>query len=120
MDSLLTRGITYGALDSALLALGFQEKTYETHRLYEKKEAGAIIVLPRNIQMDKPAHPAHLLTARHTVSGMGIMDEADFEELLTESVEPQPRLKTTVNGHAPRRSRSHKQRISATPSVEAR
>ena len=119
MDSLLTKGITYGALDSTLLALGFQEKTYETHRLYEKKEAVAIIVLPRNIEMDKPAYAVHLLTARHTVSGKGIMGELEFEELLAASHESKRHLIVTANGHTASRSRQRKSHVSVSTPAEA-
>ncbi len=85
MDELLTRGVTYYDLTSALLTLGFQETVYDTHRRYEKQDAGAIILLPRSISMEEPARAVHLLTARHTVVGFGIAEEARFEEMLKPS-----------------------------------
>lgn len=96
MDELLTRGVTYNALTSALLTLGFQETVYDTHRRYEKQDAGAVILLPRNISMEEPARAVHLLTARHTVVGFGIADEARFEELLKPFGSKTPALKVPV------------------------
>ena len=98
-DSLLNKGTTYGMLDAALLNLGFHETVNQTQRRYEKQDAGAIILLPGNISMEEPARIVHLLTARHTVVGFGIADEARFEELLRPS-------RREANGSASRRVRA--------------
>lgn len=119
MDSLLEKNITYGALDRALLTLGFQQTTYPTHRLYEKEEQGAVVMLPRNIQMDEAARAVHLLTARHTVSGMGIAGEEEFEKLLTDFHETKPHFPKTADGHPSRRGRVAKPRVPVAPPVEA-
>ena len=119
MDSLLTNGITYGALDRALHILGFQEETYETHRLYKTEEQGAIIVLPRDMEMGEEVRAVHLLTARHTVTGMGIADEAEFEELLTHPSESKPLLTVGSNGYAPVRGGTRKSRVSTASPIEA-
>ena len=84
-DSFLNSGTTYGMLNSALLNLGFHETADQTQRRYEKQDAGAVILLPRNISMEEPARAVHLLTARHTVVGFGIADETRFEEMLKPS-----------------------------------
>ena len=121
MDSLLTKGITYGVLDRALQILGFQEETHETHRLYKKEEQGAVIVLPRNINIDEPARAVHLLTVRHTLAGKGILGKAEFEQLLTTINEGKMPLSTTTNGngHAAWQSQATKTRMAiAAPPVE--
>lgn len=120
MDNLLAQSITYGALERTLQALGFREETYETHRLYKQKEQGAVIVLPRDLEKTEKAHAAHLLTARHTITGMGIADEAEFEELLAASEEPRLDLTEIKHySHAHRRRQTRKQGALAAPPVEA-
>lgn len=119
MDNLLTHSITYGALERTLLALGFREETYETHRLYKKEDQGAVIVLPRDVKMDEKARTVHLLTARHTITGMSIATEAELEALLTASTAS---LNLTSTGHhsdAHRRSPIRKQGTLAAPPVKA-
>lgn len=113
--------VTYGALDRALLALGYALSLHETHRLYQHKASGSVYTLSPHVPMEQQVRPAHLLSLRHAVVHMGAADEASLRALL---MEPTPiteaSLHTASNGHAPIRGRITKPRAhAAAPSVES-
>jgi hypothetical protein len=76
--------VTYGQLDRVLRMLGFscQVVTKEPPtRVYEHKEAGAWIMLPRLPEGDQVLD-YHLASVRTTLDGFGIADPKVFEAKL--------------------------------------
>ena len=70
--------------------------------------------------MGEKVRAVHLLPARHTVTGMDIADEAEFEALLTANQEPHLDLPPAAHGtDAQRRSQIVKQGAPAALLVKA-
>ena len=84
MDKFHYLEVTHAALERALLRLGFEVSQHETHRLYENKEHGTLLMLPPDISMEQQVRPAHLSSARHAVVSFGVTDQATLERLLME------------------------------------
>jgi hypothetical protein len=74
-------GITYEDLSQTLTRLGFEECERTDTRSYLHRESGAFIVYPRHPLTDTVLLH-HLLEARATVDGFGVMEVGDFDLLL--------------------------------------
>jgi hypothetical protein len=76
--------VTYGQLDKVLRSLGFSCRLLEKDppaRIYEQKEAGAMIMIPPFPETDFVLD-YHLLEARTTVDLFGIADPKLFDSKL--------------------------------------
>jgi hypothetical protein len=72
--------VTYGQLDRVLRSLGFTCRPGGNEppgRIYEHKQAGAIIMLPAFAESDK-VYEHHLAAARSELDDFGIADPAVF------------------------------------------
>lgn len=76
--------VTHAALERALLKLDFKVSSCETHRLYENKEHGTLLMMPPCISMERQVRPALLSSARHTVAAYRVADRAALERPPTE------------------------------------
>jgi hypothetical protein len=76
--------VTYGKLDRVLRGLGFSCRVVTDKpeaRVYEHKESGAWIMLPR-FPEDDLVLDYHLASARTTLDGFGIADPKVFDAKL--------------------------------------
>jgi hypothetical protein len=72
--------VTYGQLDKVLRSLGFSCRAAANDppgRIYEHKQAGAIIILPDFPKSD-PVYEHHLVAARMELDNFGIADPSAF------------------------------------------
>lgn len=83
------KGLTYQELSLALKEVGFEERERDGSRLYQHREIeDAFLSLPL-LPRANPVRIQHLLAARGTVDGFGIMDAVDFDLLLLRMAGPQ-------------------------------
>lgn len=80
-------GITYSDLSRTLVHIGFEERERTEARSYLHRQSGAFIVYPRQPLADT-AQLHHVLEARATVDGFGLMDATDFDLLLLRESSP--------------------------------
>jgi hypothetical protein len=76
--------VTYGQLDQVLRALGFTCRPGTNDppgRIYEHKQAGAIIMLPASPEREK-VYEHHLASARSELEDFGIADPTTFDAKL--------------------------------------
>jgi|GEM_PF-2476012 hypothetical protein len=80
-------GITYEDLSQTLTHLGFEECERTDTRSYLHRESGAFIVYPRHPLTDTVLLH-HLLEARATIDGFGVMRADEFDLLLLREAKP--------------------------------
>jgi predicted RNA binding protein YcfA (HicA-like mRNA interferase family) len=69
---------TYGQLDQALRALGYELKEIPgSHRLYSHRRPEAMIALPI-MPYDKAMQPIHILTVRSILAESGLLQRDEF------------------------------------------
>ena len=84
---------TYGTLEQALLALGFEKSTGMNnfglpYVVYVNRECDAVISLPDRPK-DEPMYGGHYIVAEKTVEGRGVADRETFYRLLREAAQAQ-------------------------------
>ena len=80
-------GVTYQDLGRALTHLGFEERESGDARSYLHRESGAFIVYPL-LPLANTAFLHHVLEARGTVDGFGLLDAHAFDLLLLRQANP--------------------------------
>lgn len=70
--------LTYGKLDEALRALGYELKEIPgSHRLYSHRRPEAMIALPI-MPYDDAVQPIHILTVRSILAESGLLKREEF------------------------------------------
>src|SRR5258708_5786434 len=81
----MNKPITYGQLEEALLALGYERTEIpKSHRLFTNGDPVAVVTLPI-VPAERPAHPTHVALVRSIVSGAGIMDRDEFDDFVAQT-----------------------------------
>ena len=86
----MSKDITYGALENALVQLGFDVTTGPNYRSYDHAETGTVIVTP-DYPLEQAADEMRLATIRTMVVARGVARLDRLEHLLRVSPD-QPNL----------------------------
>jgi len=81
MAEFTTEPMTYGRLNEALLALGFERRGATPYTIYDYGEEDAVIALPA-VEADAKIRPAHQVVAASAVTLWKLASENEFVSLL--------------------------------------
>ena len=80
----MTNTITYGSLEEALKRLGFAKHVINGHVAFQETTHDALIALPP-MPSEQPVLLHHLAMVRITVTGRGVAEEEELEQVMAES-----------------------------------